>query len=262
MNCDETRQHWDLYHDSEGDSEVHLRVNEHLQSCQCCARWFYQQSRLEDQLTAKLRGQPATAELWERIRESEGLATVAAGRRSWFPLASLLALAATLLFVVTPWMMNSSGEHDLARLTAARHEQILDGRQPVEFTSRSNREVEDYLHRHVDFPVRCPPRQDAGFVVSGGGVCRLGGSEAAYVVGTVDDRRISIYILPRASLAGFPPQQKALESGSRHHRREGKYSMIVGEIDHNVVVVVGDARPEHLARVLDAYGTYPHPDHG
>ena len=47
MNCNEARQHWNLYHDSEGDAELHFRISEHLAGCADCAQWFSQQSRLE-----------------------------------------------------------------------------------------------------------------------------------------------------------------------------------------------------------------------
>ncbi|MDA1229364.1 MAG: zf-HC2 domain-containing protein [Planctomycetota bacterium] len=47
MNCKETRRHWNLYYDSEGDAELHFQLNEHLEHCAECANWFDKQNRLE-----------------------------------------------------------------------------------------------------------------------------------------------------------------------------------------------------------------------
>ncbi|MBW3597092.1 MAG: zf-HC2 domain-containing protein [Planctomycetes bacterium] len=265
MNCEETRRHWDLYHDSEGDGELYLQVNQHLAECPACAKWFYEQSRLEDVLVEKLRGGPKTSptpELWNSVLAKAGVveAPRSLARSCLFFLGGGLAVAASVLIAVFV-LSRGSDLHagpSLSQLTAQHHQSFAQGQQAADFASRSDLDVEAYLQRRVAFPVRCPPRQDTGFFVQGAGVCRLERSEAAYLVGEVDGASVSIFLLPSDSLRRFPHQYQALQREYTHRCREGKYEMIMAQIDGSVVLVVGQVDPGRLQRVLRAYGSYPH----
>ncbi|MBA3484189.1 MAG: hypothetical protein H0T51_20480 [Pirellulales bacterium] len=167
-------------------------------------------------------------------------------------------MAASLFVAVAFWQLRSpaSAEH-LSALTAAAHEQFTNGSERIEFASVSDVEVEAYLKKRVAFPVRCPPRKDAGFVVRGGGVCRIAGAATAYVVGEVDGGDVSIFILPEERLSQFTHERDALRRETVHHCREGAYEMVLARIDRNVLVVIGHGEPDRLERVVRAYGTYP-----
>ncbi|RUL87969.1 anti-sigma factor family protein [Tautonia sociabilis] len=259
MTCDEARRHWNLYHDSEGDAELHLQVGEHLATCPDCARWFHQESRLEHLIAEKLRAGPETPELWARVLAGSGLDQRAAPTRHWVLVAGVAACAATLAAIawLGPWASAPDpGGADLAELTAAWHERLVDGRESVPFRSRSDLEVERYLRRRVSFPVRCPPRRDAGFAVRGTGVCALADRPAAYLVGEVGDSPVSIFVLPRESLDAFPHQRDAIHREGTHRCRQGPYEMAMAVVDRNIVLVVGRAEPGQLLRILDAYGSY------
>src|SRR5262249_44757734 len=117
--------------------------------------------------------------------------------------------------------------------------------------------VEDYLRKRVSFPVRCPPRKDAGFAVQGAGVCQLADQPAVYLSGRVDEARVSIFVLPRDSLAAFPHQRDALLKEKTHRCHDGQYAMVLGLTDKNAVLVIGQAVHARLEKVLNAYGTYP-----
>lgn len=262
MNCQETRILWNLYHDSEGDPELYTQVNKHLATCSDCTRWFDAQDRLEVRINKSLRSDETSDELWTAVLTHSGVVQPKSQRR-WLRLTVLVALAACLLIAVDlSWTFSRSAAGDLAQLTAARHDQFLAGAAPVEFASNSDLEVEQYLHNKIPFPVRCPPREDAGFLVDGAGVCQLAAERAAYLVGHVDEARVSIFILPRDSLAHFPRQQKAVRRSRTHRCREGRYDMVMAEVDHNVVLVVGETDVNRLVRVLKAYGTYHDGHHG
>ena len=126
------------------------------------------------------------------------------------------------------------------------------------FQSDSDLAVEDYLRHEVSFPVRCPPRKDAGFAVEGAGTCRLADQPAAYLVGKVDAVPVLIFILSRDSLPAFAHQQEALAKEAVHRCREGQLEMALSVVDRNLVLVVGQVKPERLVRVLSYYGTYAH----
>lgn len=258
MKCNEARQHWNLYHDSEGDAELHFQISEHLAICPDCAEWFGQQSRLEGLLTEKLNSQAPTPELWNKVLTRSGLVQPATTRR-WLWLGSVAACAAVIVIAVL-WPGNRSPVQtspDLAKLSAATHERLAAGKDVPQFESRSDLEIEHYLRKRVSFPVRCPPRKDAGFAVQGAGVCQLAEQPAAYLSGRVDDAPVSIFVMPRDSLSAFPHQQEALLKEKTHRCQEGHYAMVLGVIDKNAVLVIGRTEPERLEKVLNAYGTYP-----
>src|SRR5687767_4181105 len=102
MNCDGVRQHWELYYDSEGDSELYLQINEHLAACAGCAKWFFQQAQIEDAVTAKLAAAEPSEALWQRVVSVTGVARPAAAR-GWLFFSPFLALAASLLLAVCVW---------------------------------------------------------------------------------------------------------------------------------------------------------------
>lgn len=258
MNCDKVRQHWELYYDSEGDSELYLQINEHLAACPLCAKWFFQQAQFEDAVTARLSASEPTAELWRRVLSEIGVAQPAAAR-GWSFFSPLLAIAAALLLMFGIWRFAPRQSHEhLSQLTAVVHQRLADERDPVDFKSQSDEEVEGYLKTRVSFPVRCPPRKDAGFAVRGGGVCTIAGDAAAYVVGQVDNQDVSIFILPAERLEQYTHERDALKREAVHHCREGEYDMVLAQVDRNLVVVIGRGSPDKLERVVRAYGTYPH----
>jgi len=258
MTCDEARRHWNLYHDSEGDAELHFRIGEHLATCPDCARWFDQESRLEHLIAEKLRSGPETPELWDRVLTECGIVRRPRSPRHLMVLVGVAACAASLLLAWwgPGWFGPRTAGTDLAVLTASWHERLVDGREPVPFRSHSDLEVERYLRSRVSFPVRCPPRRDAGFAVQGTGACELANQPTAFLVGHVDEQPVSIFVLPREGLEAFPHQRDAIRREGTHRCRQGPYEMAASVIDGNVVIVVGRAGPAQILRVLDAYGSY------
>lgn len=257
MNCHAVRQHWNLYHDSEGDAEQLFQISEHLEMCPDCAERFANQSRLERLLVDQIAAQRATPQLWNRVLAGAGLVRRPA-RRRWFAMVSVAcgaAAAAAIVFFVRG-NVAPAAPHDLAKLTAAWHERLVDGAETPQFRSGSDLDVEGYLHQRVSFPVRCPPRKDAGFAVQGAGVGLLAEQPAAYLAGRVEEAPTSIFILPRDGLAAFPHQRDALRKEKTHRCQEGQYAMVLGIVDQNAVLVVGQTDPDRLEQVLHAYGTY------
>jgi anti-sigma factor RsiW len=259
MNCHEARQHLMLYLDSEGDAELHFRINEHLGMCPDCAEWFSKQNRLEGLLAEKLRAGGNTPELWERVLSRAGVVQPARSRaRAWLWLSGLAACAAVVAVLVL-WRLSLSPappSPDLAKLTSRWHQKLVEG-MDLDFRSASDLEIEKYLRQRVTFPVRCPPRKDAGFAVQGAGVCELATTPAAYLSGHVDRVPISIFVLPADGLSAFPHQLQAVRKDKVHRCREGNYEMVLALIDRNAVLVIGQTESQRLEKVLKAYGTYP-----
>lgn len=257
MNCNEVRKHWELYYDSEGDSELYLAVNEHLAGCPACSQWFFQQGTLEDAITARLAVAEPTPDLWRRVLSEVGVVQPVASR-GWSFFSPFFAIAAGLLIAAGIWQFSDVWEPEhLSTLTAAVHRELSSGATQVSFVSESDVEVESYLKDRVPFPVRCPPRKDAGFEVRGGGVCQIAGDSVAYVCGHVGVGEVSIFILPEERLSQFHHEQGVLAKNEVHHCREGNFDMVLAKIDRNIVVVIGHGTPDQLEKVVRAYGTYP-----
>ena len=269
MNCQETKRHWDLYFDSEGDAELHFQINEHLNDCASCAEWFSKESRLESLIEDRLttpRDDDASIEAlpWNQILKGAGVMPVSKSR-SWFSFGSaMLALAASLLLVLgVGWPAfytnrTAIDSPSLSQLSGDVHRHVSSGSLRPEFESESDIEVDAYLLKRVSFPVRCPPRKDSGFHVSGAGMCDLAAQPAAYVIGSVAGEPISIFVLSEHSLTAFPQLRSELSRGQVFHCRESGQEIAMSVIDRNVVLVVGKVDRERLSHVLKSYGTYPH----
>ena len=268
MNCEQARQHWHLFHDSEGDAELHHQINEHLSMCPDCARWYFQQSRLEEALVDKLRvGQPSKL-MWDRIRAQSVDNQPAA--RSWLFARRTFGLAALMLVAVVGLVWygvaglgpDAEATPDLANLSVELHDKLASGREALKVYSQSPQEVEDYVRTRVSFPMRCPPREDSEFQVAGGGVCHFENDPVAYVVGDVDGQRVSVFIMARDSRANYPAQDEALRRQGILSDRRGHCGVVIGELDRNLVLVVGQVDSGRLTRVLKAYGSYPNHEAG
>ncbi len=264
MNCQEVRRYWDLFYDSEGDAELHFQVNEHLENCVDCAEWFDKQSRLESLIEERLgndtSAQKVTPVDWTKVLINAGVTPVSKSRPWLFFSSGILALAASLLVLIGLYglLIGIDSSPSLSHLSAEVHQHVAAGSLRPEFESQSDIEVDEYLLRRVSFPVRCPPRKDSGFAVNGAGLCELSDQPAAYVVGTVDRRPVSIFVLPKESLDAFPLQRAKLRGEQLTACREGDTEMVFSIVDKNIVLVAGNVERAKLTRVLKSYGTYPH----
>jgi hypothetical protein len=259
MNCTTAQEHWELYHDSEGESQLYLEVNDHLSRCAACREWFERQQSFEASLLARLRGDSRSDDMWTRL-EGQLCKTTSATSRNWSSLLRYVAVAASIVLMGVLWRFAGNSHSralDLTGLVSVCHERLAGGSDPLQFESESDLAVEAYLKNRVSFPVRCPPRQDAGFAVRGGGVCTLGDAPAAYVHGLVEAEKVSVFILPRERLAEFGLDGDALQHLRIVHQRVGEFEVVFAAVDQNIVAVVGQQSPARLERVMRAYGTYP-----
>jgi hypothetical protein len=246
-----------LYIDSEGDSELHLRIGDHLGMCPDCAEWFSKQQHFEQAVTERLVADEPTPQLWDRVLSKAGIVRPVAGRRRWLAIGSVLAAAAAIVVAVLLLPKGQPHGSELASVAADWHESWSQGALQPDLVSESDELVDHYLKGQVPFRVHCPPRKDVNFAVAGAGVRTVKDQPAAYIVGTVDRAAVSILVFARESLDAFPADRSHLnQGGGRHRCRERAYQMVSGVTADNVVVVIGAAEPEVLEKVLNAYGSY------
>ncbi len=259
MNCTEARQNWMLFLDSEGDPQLHLQVTDHLGCCPACAEWFARRQRLEDAVRQCLAAGDSTPALWDRVLDQVGRAPRRLRVRPLLVVGSLIAAAVLLVVLGWPWGRQPEppgAPPELARDAADLHQRWLSGEVRPDFPSTSELDVDRYFKANVPFKVHCPPRSDVNFAVQGAGLRSLQGRhQAGFIVGRVGDTPVSILVLDRSSLSAFP-RDRARLAGGRHRCQEGAYRMVAALLADNVVVVVGNTRPETLDKLLDAYGSY------
>lgn len=251
MTCAKARQHWMLFFDSEGDAQLHSYIRDHIGGCPDCAAWFAKQGAIENNIRDAITAGQSTPQLWQRVMSHATAPHARQQRRRLLVLGSVATAAVVLIFMVTYFQIREqSAPTELARNAAEWHEQWQRGNVRPELESTSDHEVDRYLKARVPFRVHCPPRTDVQFSVQGAGVCFMKDQQqAAYIVGSVGNSPVSILVLNKNSLTGFP-------QNGFHHRKEGNYRVASALITDNIVIVTGTASPEVLERLLNAYGTY------
>jgi len=70
MKCDEVQPLQGSYLDSELDARTTLEVQEHLKSCQECARLFVEEQRFDAWMTSGLKQGQRSASLWEVVERA------------------------------------------------------------------------------------------------------------------------------------------------------------------------------------------------
>jgi anti-sigma factor RsiW len=252
MNCHDVRAQWSLRRDSEGDPQWYVRIEDHLSACTECRQWFAEQNRLENLVVATLGGADPSAALWKRALARAGLSR--RPHRRWLLRLAAAACITILLAGALGWLRwrDQSVPNRIARASVQWHGRLVSGEETLQFASDSDVQVEQYLRRRVSFPVRCPPRKDAGFDVEGAGVLRIGDWPAAYLYGSVRSEPVSLFVLPLTSGGGSIPSP-----GGTTHRRQAGHQVSMAAFDRNLVVVVGRAGELDLERLLRAYGSYP-----
>src|SRR5690349_10268299 len=93
------------YHHREVTASEKLSIEAHLETCTRC-RAAYDEIRLGARLASSLKVSPAPASVWNELRTTHPEPS----RRHWIPLASLAALASTLLFLVVHLSQRPSWE--------------------------------------------------------------------------------------------------------------------------------------------------------
>jgi hypothetical protein len=242
MICVEARQHWELYLDSEGSPELHLRVRRHLGSCPACASWFSRQQWLEREINQALGAGDPTSDIWERVLARSGIRGRGIRRRPLLIGAACAAAAIAVVVLVIAFQGQGEAHAELTRDAADWHTQWQAGRFRPELMSRSHQEIEDFLKTRCALPWRCPPAQAGGFQGLGAGVRLIGGREAPYIVGLLGDAAVSIVVLDKADTA-------ERHDGAAY--RQGDYRVVVGVVGDKLVVITGMNSVASLQRLLD-----------
>lgn len=246
MRCHEVRALCGAYLDSELDTKTSIEIEQHLGNCAKCHAFFEGERRVDARIRNALQAGAKDELLWSRIEAHvTGLADAPAAKRSWwkgggFAAAASVALAITLIAWPKP------SPNDLVAAVAVDHAKYLAGNMPSQFVDEPAPEVLELTHGRLDreaFSI-LPPA--ASFKSEGKRLCKLNGVPVAWMMGNSGGTPVSVIVLKREELAGFPALEQRFAEGHRIACfKAGEYEFGARRVDDHVICIVGDLpRPQ------------------
>lgn len=207
----------EAYCDGELEASKMLEVEAHLRTCPSCRRAVEAERILREELRARLSREPVPPLLQERLRvaiteleerQRETAVLTAWPRRAW-----LLALAASILLLSLGGVLgyliagpsSRTGHNPLVADLVSQHMRFSLLENPAELSSRNTQQVAFWVQGRIGHRVRVPDYSSSGIDLLGGGVTRLTGHQAAYIVYEKGRNIISLFAFPQygTSLSGL-----------------------------------------------------------
>ena len=267
MSCDTAKSRVFPYVDGELDGALRAEMDAHLAACPSCRRLVEAEVAFHEAYIAPLRPDPApacvrdavtalTAELLRERRE------VRRGRRVR---RAALALAATVLFAlgvsVGIGVQSVRGTRAmLAELTEAsvlQHQRLVQGLLPPDIVGVSPKHAEAWFRSRLSFNVSLPELKNENLTLLGARISHLASIEVAALEYRVDDKNVSLFVLPEDAYARLRLSAKPKFKVLRHRgydvimwQSHGTAYTLVSEIGGRSCLVC-HARDERLDASLD-----------
>ncbi|MGQ9588853.1 MAG: anti-sigma factor family protein [Planctomycetota bacterium] len=276
MKCQEARDLFFLYHDSELDSRSVQDVNLHLETCQACREHWDREERLEEALSraawrsaVSVEGFPWT-DLEARIRadgvsRAEPATQVGTGdvaRRSglrWRSAAAAFLLLG-LTAVLAGWYLYRPDPSvaAVARSAYEHHQEYLAGKSPVQVRGPDVEAVRNFYAGQLGFEVLVP---DALTVASaldlptdlvGARRCTFLGGPVAYVTYRIGERDVTVILGP------VRPPEATVDAISRSpggilERTVEDCRILIATVRGVLFVAAGRTDPHALRHLLAAF---------
>ncbi len=200
MRCEDYERFIDAYIDEEFGERERADMEAHLDHCPCCREKVQCQLKFKEHMRAHLGGERAPEALKARVLE--GLAACekserearrrfpSASRVGWVagPLAAMVALVVVMPeLTVAPAV---SGQAPVIDHTVDWHR----GNFPLEVTTASSDEAQEWFEGKVDFSVRLPQFGDQRVNLLGGRIAHIEDRRAALVLYEVEGERLSVIL--------------------------------------------------------------------
>lgn len=233
-NCTEIRDRLSLYLDDELLGEERASFAQHLKTCEECRRLY--EGELEFVRTIRQARTVYTAppELRAKItslfeEKPEAVTSITARNRK--PLRAGLAIAATLLILLTPFIIwkfsGDEGKQGVGRpsgfalMAAETHLRRTRGQLPLEMESASPNEISGWFANKVNFRVKLPTYQESSgqnklYTLEGARLVGFKEDYAAYVAYKMSARPISL-VITSDSVAKPSGGEEILASGLKFH---------------------------------------------
>lgn len=267
MSCDTAKSRVFPYVDGELDPSVRAEMDAHLTSCPSCRRLVETELAFHAAYIAPLRPDPAPAALRDAVaRLTAQLARDRRHARHRRRVRGVvLALAAALLFAlgvtVGVGVQAVRGTHAmLAELTEAsvlQHQRLVQGLLPPDIVGVSPKHAEAWFRSRLSFNVSLPELKNENLTLLGARISHLASIEVAALEYRVDDKNVSLFVLPEDAYARLRLRDKPKFKVMRHRgydvimwQSHGTAYTLVSEIGGRSCLVC-HARDERLDTSLD-----------
>ncbi|MEW6307190.1 MAG: anti-sigma factor [Verrucomicrobiota bacterium] len=254
MRCHEARGMCGPYLDSELDVKSSFEVEQHLEHCPDCARYFAAEKQAEERLSAALRAGEKTDALWQQVAAQISAPRARNGGLSRKRLAlTALAAIAAIAFL---WLREP--KLDLAVAVARDHAEFVAGDLKPQFALQPPAEIMDQAGGRLDAAAfdKLPVTQE--FRVEGKRLCHLSGVPVAWALARMGDQPVSVIVLRWEEVGRFPQFRQRLESGHPVVcSRAGRFQFAARIVGDHVVCAVAEmsrARLEDLVRSVPSPG--------
>ena len=217
MSCDRTKSQIFPYVDGELGREARDEVETHVASCSACRRLVKQELSFRDTYLARLRPDPAPPRVVESVDRLLG--SLVDGRprpRRRRTRPGLLVVAAVVL-VALGAAVGAGLQHlrqranMLAELTEAsvdQHQKLASGLLPPDIADVSAKAAEAWFRRRLDFNVNLPEMNRADLSLLGARISHLGSVPVAAVEYKLDQRNVSLFVIPEDAYARLGLSEK------------------------------------------------------
>jgi len=205
MNCDAAKSRVFPYVDGELTRELRDAMDSHLAGCESCRRLVEQQVAFRDAYVARLRPDPASPYLREKVdRLLGGLADEVATRRRpryapWlYAVAAvvLLALGGTLGVTLQSARQKGNMLAELTEASVEQHQKLVRGLLPPDIVGVSPKVAEAWFRKRLDFNVSLPELKTANLTLRGARISHLANVEVAALEYQLDQKHVSLFIIP------------------------------------------------------------------
>lgn len=204
MTCDNLRDKFDAYIDSELTTTQLAEFESHLRDCASCATGalgMMQMKRMTRAAGTRYTPSPEfRARMEKQIRSnSKSAAPSWFPKLTWVPKFAMAAAAALLLVAsVTLWVNNSGRERAYAELTDM-HVAALASANPVDVVSTDQHTVKPWFAGKLPFTFNLPELQNTGFTLAGGRVAYFQHNPGAQLIFDVRKHQLSVFIFREQS---------------------------------------------------------------
>ena len=201
MECANAQPLLDSYLDGELDAVRNVDIEEHLRGCARCARSVSDRQIIRGGLKTESLYFKAPADLHKRIQRSvRQAAKLEAPSRwlsaSWIKIATPLAAAALVIFLVVPYLIRPSSDELLTQDVVASHIRSLMVDHLADVPSTDEHTVKPWFNGKLDFS---PPVSDLakqGYPLVGGRLDYVNNRPVAALVYQRDKHVINVFVWP------------------------------------------------------------------
>ena len=184
---------------SSEDPAAEQLAQAHIDVCAQCEKLHRMDLAMERCLSDAMTPISPPADLVSKIKQD--LHSIPAKQKKitlrWRLMAPALAVAVILLFFINSLMVPTRGVENLGLQALANH---LDDQQSMAFRAGETNDVAGWFAKRIGFAAAPPKLCDDGLVLQGGRTCKLGLTDAAYLIYQKNGKKCSVFVINPADL--------------------------------------------------------------